>query len=124
MADQDRPNQGTPSGARGPHASAHQRPGDEKRDEQAAGRAQGNLGGAQNPPKRAPRGAAGRTEAASRGGRRSAEVQVRDQYGQFAGRTGGAQKRDRDEGGGGAGAGGGGDRSEQNQQGGGGQQGG
>src|SRR5690349_15341816 len=98
MADQDRPNQGTPSGARGPHpAPGHQRPGEEQREEQAAGRAQGNQGG-QTPPKRTPRGAAGRTEAASRGGRRSAEVQVRDQYGQFAGRSGGAKKRDREEG--------------------------
>lgn len=116
MADQDRPNQGTPSGARGPQPSGHQRPGDEQREEQAAGRAQGNQAGGQTPPKRTPRGAAGRTEAASRGGRRSAEVQVRDQYGQFAGRSGGAKKRDREEGGGGGN--GGGNRPEQNQQGG------
>jgi len=51
----------------------------------------GSLGpnGDVQPPKRKPRGAAGNTEAAARGGRRSAEIQIRGLDGRFMGKRGG-----------------------------------
>src|SRR5262245_31941253 len=46
-----------------------------------------NHGMTEGPVQRTPRGAAGHTEAAARGGKNSAQQQTRDQYGQFAGKT-------------------------------------